>query len=57
MSQSAASAQSAAMPASDAGAEVATAANGVNPEKAKQLTVAVAQQVRSLASGITLLMY
>lgn len=37
------------MPAPAAAAEVAPV-NGVDPEKAKQLTQAVAEQVRSLAS-------
>lgn len=45
--QSAANTQSATMPAP---AEVA-AVNGVDPEKAKQLTQAVAEQVRSHAVG------
>lgn len=52
--QSAASAQPAAVPAP--AAEVA-AVNGVDPEKAKQLAQAVAEQVRSLAGGNTLLIY
>ena len=39
-----------------AAAEVATV-NGVDPEKAKQLTQAVAEQVRVLANSSTLLSY
>lgn len=36
-------------------AEVTTTANGVDPEKAKQLTQAVTEQVRWVAGGDTLL--
>lgn len=54
--QSAASTQSATKPAPAAAAGVA-AVNGVDPEKAQQLTQAVTEQVRSLAGGNPLLIY
>lgn len=55
--QNAANTQAATVPApaaAAAAAEVATV-DGVNPERAKQLTQAVAEQVRSLANSNALL--
>lgn len=57
--QNAASTQAAAVPAAAAAAAAAKVAmvSGVDPERAKQLTKTVAEQVRSLTNSIALLSY
>lgn len=58
--QNAASTQAAAVPAAAAAAAAAAKVamvSGVDPERAKQLTKTVAEQVRSLTNSIALLSY